>query len=99
MTAHHEKRPQEDLANFAWCLLVAVNIAKNDGLARNKTSEHLFIMRWLENAKKRNIFSKVVAPDILWMQEQGKKYSFQANLFSKAEYIWNSSAGKIEKLS
>lgn len=96
-TPHYEKRPQAELANFAWCLLVAVKMAKREGLANNKSQEHFFIMRWLETAMKRKLFPKSVASDILWLQGQGKKYSFSANLLNKVQYIWSSATGEIDK--
>lgn len=97
MTPHYEKRPIAELAHFAWCLLVAIKLAKFDGLASTKTNEHLFIMRWLGNAQKRKLFPKSVAPDIIWLQGMGKKYSYSANLRSKVEYIWHSSTGAIKE--
>ena len=96
-TPQYEKRPQAELSNFAWCLLVAVKMAKRDGLANNKAQEHIFIMRWLETAMKRKLFPKSVASDILWLQGQGKRYSFSANLLNKVQYIWNSATGEIDK--
>lgn len=97
MTPHYEKRPQSELAHLAWCLMVAVKIAKQDGIATTKANEHMFIMRWLSNAQKRKLFPKSVAPDILWLQAQGKKHSITANLLGKAEYIWKSATGSLKE--
>jgi hypothetical protein len=43
----------------------------------------VFAMQWLLTAQKRKLFPKSVAPDIMWLLAQGKKYGFGANLLKK----------------
>lgn len=59
----------------------------------------MFIMQWLSVAQKMKIFAKSLAPDIIWLQEQGKLYGPSARLYSKLEYIWLASSGELAKQS
>lgn len=52
-------------------------------------------MQWLLTAQKRKLFPRTLASDILWLQEQGKRYGPSARLYSKVEYIWLASSGKL----
>lgn len=92
-------RPTQDLAHLAWCLLIAVKLARQEGKAHSSMQVHLFIMQWLSTAQKRKLFSKTLAPDIIWLQEQGKRYGAAARLYSKAEYIWLASSGELAQQS
>ncbi|WP_253684612.1 DUF2913 family protein [Edwardsiella tarda] len=67
---------------------MAVRLAERDEQMPPPLQTHLFIMRWLATAQKRKVFSKAQAPDILWLQAQGKKYGFLAKLRQKVEYIY-----------
>lgn len=40
-----------------------------------------------------------MAPDILWLINQGKRYGFAAKLERKVEYIWRSTTGELVKQS
>lgn len=93
------KRPTEDLAHLAWCIMVAVKIAQKQGKASTELQVHLFIMQWLATAQKRKLFPRSVAPDILWLLDQGKRYGFAAKLDRKVEYIWRSTTGELAKQS
>ncbi|AHE73512.1 hypothetical protein M942_24210 [Enterobacter ludwigii] len=37
----------------------------------------MFIMQWLRTAQKRQLFPRTLASDIIWLQEQGKRVSYQ----------------------
>lgn len=92
--------PQPDgLTHLAWCLLVAIRLAERDGQISTPLHTHLFIMRWLANAQKHKVFPKERAPDILWLQAQGKKYGFAAKLRQKVEYIYSSGTGQLAEQS
>lgn len=95
MAVLYHKRPSEELAHLAWCILVAVRLAQRDNKATGGISLHIFIMQWLTNAQKHKRFPKSVAPDILWLLNQGQKYGYGANLMKKVEYIWRSSSGEL----
>ena len=95
MTTLPTQRPDTELAHLAWCILMAVNLARLEGRAQSPLHMHMFIMQWLASAQKRKIFPKSLAQDIIWLQEQGKIYGPAARLFSKVEYIWLASSGEL----
>ncbi|POZ13925.1 hypothetical protein C3Z09_20830 [Lelliottia aquatilis] len=94
-----QKRPTEDLAHLAWCILVAVGLARQEGKALSALQTHMFIMQWLLTAQKHKLFSRTLAQDIIWLQEQGKRYGVSARLYSKVEYIWFASSGELTQQS
>ncbi len=95
MTVAYETRPTSELSHLAWCALVAVRLAQQEGKAQSSLQQHLFIMPWLTTAQKRRLLPKNVAPDIAWLLLQGKKYGFSANLMKKIDYIYRSSVGEL----
>ncbi|HCC3327723.1 TPA: DUF2913 family protein [Salmonella enterica] len=99
MTATLPKRPTEELAHLAWCILVAVGLARLEGRALSALQTHMFIMQWLLTAQKRKLFPRTLASDIIWLQEQGKRYGASARLYSKVEYIWLASSGELTQQS
>ncbi|HDR2587865.1 TPA: DUF2913 family protein [Enterobacter ludwigii] len=99
MTVILPKRPTEDLAHLAWCILVAVGLARLEGRALTSLQTHTFIMQWLLTAQKRKLFPRMLASDIIWLQEQGKRYGLSARLYSKVEYIWLASSGELAQQS
>lgn len=52
-----------------------------------KIIEHVFIINWLTVAKKRRLFSKLVAQDIDWLLMEGRNKGANANLKFKIEYL------------
>lgn len=99
MTLTSLKRPDEKLAHLAWCILTAVSLARQEGKARSSLQTHMFIMQWLLNAQKHKRFARELAPDIIWLQEQGKRCGPAARLYQKVEYIWLASAGEFRQKS
>ncbi|KLP46319.1 DUF2913 family protein [Enterobacter ludwigii] len=99
MTLTLPERPTEDLGHLAWCILVAVGLAREEGKVLSGLQTHMFIMQWLLTAQKRKLFPRTLAPDIIWLQEQGKRYGSSARLYSKVEYIWLASSGGLTQQS
>ncbi|WP_213323122.1 DUF2913 family protein [Klebsiella aerogenes] len=99
MTELTSKRPDTELAHLAWCIIVAVKLARKEGRSLTSLQTHMFIMQWLSTAQKRKIFPKSLAPDIIWLQEQGKLKGPSARLYSKVEYIWLASSGELANQS
>ncbi len=99
LTVFYQKRPTEELAYLAWCLLVAVKLSQKQGKLRTDLQIHMFIMQWLTTAQKRKLFPRSVAQDILWLIHEGKRYGFSAKLHRKLEYIWRASSGELLKQS
>ncbi|MCW1830267.1 DUF2913 family protein [Enterobacter asburiae] len=95
MTELTTKRPDTGLAHLAWCIIVAVKLARKEEKSLTPLQTHMFIMQWLSTAQKRKLFPKSLAPDILWLQEQGKQKGPSARLYRKVEYIWLASSGEL----
>lgn len=89
------KEPRPNLTHLAWCALIAVRLARQEGKASSPLKEHLFIMQWLTTAQKRHLFPKDVAPDIAWLLNEGKRYGFGASLCSKIDYIHRSGSREL----
>lgn len=99
MTVLPTKRPDTELAHLAWCIMVAVTLARREGKIQSQQQTHMFIMQWLSAAQKRKLFPKSLAQDIIWLQEQGKRNGPAARLYSKIEYIWLASSGELASQS
>ncbi|PAX81851.1 DUF2913 family protein [Citrobacter sp. TSA-1] len=99
MTLLPTKRPDTELAHLAWCIMVAVTLARREGKTQSPLQTHMFIMQWLSTAQKRKLFPKSLAQDIIWLQEQGKRNGPAARLYSKIEYIWLASSGELASQS
>ncbi len=80
------------LSNLAFCALVALGIARNDGVAHTPLTEHLFMVRWLATAQKQKRFPKCVAVDIAFLLKQGRKNGPASKLREKLQYLWQSCA-------
>lgn len=52
------------LAHFAWCALIALRTAQQDGQALSPLSIHAFLLRWLTVAYKQKRFPRAIASDI-----------------------------------
>lgn len=52
-------------------------------------------MQWLTTVQKRKQLPKSMASDIIWLQDQGKHYGPDVQLFSYVEYIWLVRSGKL----
>ena len=85
MTVTFPERPTEDLGHLAWYILVAVGLAREEGKVLSGLQTHMFIMQWLLTAQKRKLFPRMLASDIIWLQEQGKRYGPSARLYSKVD--------------
>ena len=45
-------RNMEKTGHLAWCALIALLTAREDGLVESESQENLFITRWFAQAKK-----------------------------------------------
>ena len=70
----------EKSAHLAWCALVALALARQNGDVVSPVQENLFLTRWLATALKQRRFSRDVAPDIEWLSSSGE-LSAQNDLF------------------
>ena len=82
-------------APLAWCALIALHLARQDGHIHSESQENLFLVRWLAGAEKQRRFSRDVAADISWLLKQGRLYGVNARLRSKLDYLWRAGSGDI----
>jgi hypothetical protein len=57
------------LSHLAFCALIALSLARQDGAAGTPRAENLFLTRWLATAQKQKRFPRCVAPDITLLLE------------------------------
>lgn len=88
-------RSVEKTGHLAWCALVALMTAREDGRVITETQENLFILRWFTQARKQRRFSRDVATDIDWIISQGNKQGVHARLRHKLQYLQDACSGRI----
>ncbi|HBI6868973.1 TPA: DUF2913 family protein [Enterobacter cancerogenus] len=88
-------RNRDKTGHLAWCALVALQLAHQDGLISSESQENLFITRWFALAKKQRRFSRDLATDIDWILNQGRSLGIRARLKQKLDYIWRSCTGEL----
>lgn len=71
--------------HLAWCALVALALARQNGDVLSPAQENLFLTRWLATALKQRRFSRDVAPDIEWLLKQGRQTGRQREAGQQAE--------------
>ncbi|EHO0433665.1 DUF2913 family protein [Salmonella enterica] len=79
----------EKSGHLAWCALVALALAKQNGDVLSPAQENLFLTRWLAAALKQRRFSRDVTPDLKWLLKQG------CQLAGKLDYLWRSCSGEL----
>ncbi|WP_261893401.1 MULTISPECIES: DUF2913 family protein [Enterobacteriaceae] len=90
-------RSMEKTGHLAWCALVALHTAREDGLVLSESQENLFICRWFALAKKQRRFSRDVATDIDWVIREGRTLGVRARLRHKLDYLWRSCKGELSE--
>lgn len=99
MKRTHDTLPPEqtvaELAHFAWCALVALRTAQQDGKALSPLSTHTFLLRWLTVAYKQKRFPRTIASDIESLVVLGRQKGLAASLSSRLEYLWSSCIGPV----
>lgn len=61
----------EKSGHMAWCALVALALARQDGGVPLPAQGNIFLTRWQATALKQRRFSHDVTPDIEWMLKRG----------------------------
>ncbi|HBC7422564.1 TPA: DUF2913 family protein [Serratia marcescens] len=94
MEKTHNTLPPEqtvsDLAHLAWCALMALRLAQQEGLALSPLTIHTFLVRWLADAQKQRRFPRSVATDIDSLLRLGRQKGPAAELLSRLQYLWHS---------
>ncbi|MFZ5179065.1 DUF2913 family protein [Enterobacter kobei] len=101
-TNHTALPPEEslaDLAHFAWCALVGLRLAQQDGQARSPLAIHTFLVRWLADVQKQRRFPRSVAPDIDSLLRLGRMKGPAADLQQRLQYLWQSCTEPVTQQS
>lgn len=85
--------------HFAWCALVALHLAEQDGQVKSDIQKNLFLIRWLATAKKQRRFDRTVTADIDWLLRQGRTLGVRAKLPQKLDYLYRSCTGTLNDQS
>lgn len=88
-----------DLANFAWCALVGLRLAQQDGQALSPLTIHTFLVRWLADAQKQRRFPRSVAPDIDSLLRLGRQKGPAAGLLNRLQYLHQSCTEPVSQQS
>lgn len=88
-----------DLAHLAWCALVGLRLAQQDGLALSPLALHAFLVRWLATAQKQRRFPRTVATDIDSLLRLGRQKGPAAELLQRLEYLYDSCSGPVNSQS
>lgn len=86
----------QDLGHLAFCALIALHTAVQQGAVTSPMAEHLFLVRWLATAQKQKRFPRSVAIDIQLLLEKGRKQGIDAKLRTHFEYVWHSCSGELK---
>lgn len=93
-----ETRVTPQVRDFAWSLATAVFIYRGESNL-SPLQQHLFIMRWLTNAKKKRLLPKEAAGEIDWFIAEGRRSGPAAALLEKALYLWMAATGNFRDMS
>jgi hypothetical protein len=83
--------------HLAWCALVALHLARQDGTVNSDAQANLFLTRWLATAQKQRRFPREIAPDIEWLLKKGRTLGVNAKLGNKLDYLWRSCTGELSE--
>ena len=89
------KESLADLAHFAWCALVGLRLAQQDGQARSPLTIHTFLVRWLADVQKQRRFPRSVAPDIDSLLRLGMMKGPAATLLQRLEYLFDACSNPV----
>lgn len=85
----------EELAHFAMCAQIALALAKQEGKANSSMQEHIFLMKWLNDALKQRRFPQSITIDINYLINHGRKRGIYAKIKGKIEYLYHSCSGDV----
>lgn len=82
-------------AHMAWCALIALHTARQDGRVQSDAQENLFLTRWLAEARRTRRFPRDTARDIDWLLKQGRTQGVRAKLPFKLDFLWKATTGGL----
>ncbi|MFL1818358.1 DUF2913 family protein [Pantoea agglomerans] len=69
-----------NVSHLAWCGLIALHTARQDGIVTSPAQDNLFMTRWLATAEKQRHFGRELASDISWLLKEGRQKGLRADL-------------------
>jgi hypothetical protein len=99
ITSTPPEQSLSDLAHLAWCGLIALKLARQDGLATSPLMTHTFLNRWLATAQKQKRFPKTVALDITSLLDLARRKGPAAKLDKRLDYLWLSCSEPLQEQS
>ncbi|MGG5415024.1 DUF2913 family protein [Edwardsiella tarda] len=88
-----------DLAHFAWCALVALGIARQEGKALSPLTEHTFLVNWLAIAQKQRRFPRSIATDLDSLLQLGRRKGLAVGLSYRLTCLWQDYIAPVQPLS
>lgn len=85
-----------DLAHLAWCALVALGIARQEGKALSPLTEHTFLVNWLVTAQKQRRFPRYMAADIDSLLQLGRHKGLAAGLSHRLTCLWQDTIASVQ---
>lgn len=73
-----------DIMHFYYCLSIAIKINKRLGANKTPIHTNIFVLKWLDNAKKDKIFNDSVNSEIKWLAHYIKS---KGPLFQSSEKL------------
>ncbi|EBL8291908.1 hypothetical protein DLP14_14745 [Salmonella enterica] len=77
-----------DIAHLAWCALIALALAQQEGKARSPMTTHTFLLNWLSTAQKQRRFSRSVSQKLEMLLNLGRQKGIAANLHDNLTVLW-----------
>jgi hypothetical protein len=85
-----------NVSHLAWCGLIALHTARQDGVVSSPAQDNLFLTRWLATAEKQRRFGRELANDISWLLREGRGKGLRADLPGKLDYLWRAGNGNLQ---
>nr|WP_164973050.1 DUF2913 family protein [Pantoea agglomerans] len=85
-----------NVSHLAWCGLIALHTARQDGFVNSPAQDNLFLTRWLATAEKQRRFGRKLASDISWLLREGRGKGLRADLPGKLDYLWRAGNGNLQ---
>lgn len=86
-----------NVSHLAWCGLIALHTAHQDGIATSPAQDNLFLTRWLATAERQRRFGRELASDISWLLREGRGMGLRADLPGKLDYLWRFCKGELSR--
>lgn len=103
MKKTHDTLPPEqtvsDLAHLAWCALMALRLAQQEGQAKSSLTIHAFLVRWLADTQRQRRFPRSVAADIDSLLRLGRQKGPAAGLEQRLEDLLNACSNPVSQPS